>query len=160
MTAPLVADEQGDVSDVAEIAGTRLDDGNWDIGVSLTDLPSRMERNPVSTEVDPEHRVALISLPALGSRRLRRRVRQTVAGVVRQQATQDEELLDSPSSAVRHPGRSPGTSATRCGGCAATSAWSWAWCAPTAPGRLCTSLSRALAGVFATAAVGFITGMT
>ncbi|MFE2519265.1 hypothetical protein [Streptomyces mirabilis] len=50
-----------------------------------------MERNPVSTEVEPEHRVALISLPALGSRRLRRRVRQAVVGVVRQQAAQDEE---------------------------------------------------------------------
>ncbi|SFG98677.1 hypothetical protein [Streptomyces mirabilis] len=104
MTAPLVADEPGDVSDVAEIAGTRLEDGNWDIGVFLTDLPSRMERNPVSTEVDPEHRVALISLPALGSRRLRRRVRQTVAGVVRQQATQDEELLDSPIVGRPAPG--------------------------------------------------------
>ncbi|MFJ9964492.1 hypothetical protein [Streptomyces avermitilis] len=47
-----MADEQGDVSDVAEIAGTPLEDGNWDIGVFLTDLPSRVERNPVSTEVD------------------------------------------------------------------------------------------------------------
>lgn len=90
MTAPLAADEQVDVADVAEIAGTRLEDGDWDIGVFLTDLPSRMERNPVSTEVEPEHRVALISLPALGSRRLRRRVRQVVVGG-RQQAAQDEE---------------------------------------------------------------------
>ncbi|MEU1456697.1 hypothetical protein [Streptomyces avermitilis] len=35
-----MADEQGNVSDVAEIAGTPLEDGNWDIGVFLTDLPS------------------------------------------------------------------------------------------------------------------------
>ncbi|MGW7368732.1 hypothetical protein ACWGI8_36210 [Streptomyces sp. NPDC054841] len=34
-----------------------------------------------------------VSLPALGSRRLRRRVRQAVAGVVRQQAAKDEEPL-------------------------------------------------------------------
>lgn len=67
VTAPLVADEQVDVAHVAEIVGTRLEDGDWDIGVFLTDLPSRMERNPVSTEVEPEHRVALISLLALGS---------------------------------------------------------------------------------------------
>ncbi|MFF2518295.1 hypothetical protein [Streptomyces sp. NPDC058086] len=66
-------------------------EGRRHIGVFLTDLPSRMERNPVSTEVEPEHRVALISLPALGTRRLRRRVRQAVVGVVRQQAAQDEE---------------------------------------------------------------------
>ncbi|GHD80853.1 hypothetical protein GCM10010317_103340 [Streptomyces mirabilis] len=61
-----------------------------------------MERNPVSTEVEPEHRVALISLPALGSRRLRRRVRQAVVGVVRQQAAQDEEPL------ARRRRRAPG----------------------------------------------------
>lgn len=68
MTVPLVADEQVDVAHVAEIVGTRLEDGDWDIGVFLTDLPSRMERNPVSTEVEREHRVALISLPSLGGR--------------------------------------------------------------------------------------------
>jgi hypothetical protein len=33
VTAPLVADEPVDVSDVAEIVGTRLEDGDWDIGV-------------------------------------------------------------------------------------------------------------------------------
>ncbi|MFC9634915.1 hypothetical protein ACFTY8_38120 [Streptomyces mirabilis] len=93
MTAPLTADEQVDVSDVAEIVGTRLADGDWGIGVFLTDLPSRMERSPVSTEVEPEHGVALISLPALGTRRLRSRLRQAVVGVVRQRAAQDEEPL-------------------------------------------------------------------
>ncbi|MFD8077105.1 hypothetical protein ACFV3E_31140 [Streptomyces sp. NPDC059718] len=91
MTLPLVADERVDVSDVAEIVGTRVTDGDRDIGVFLTCLPSRMEREPVSTDVEPEHRVALIALPALGSRRLRRRVRQTVVGDARQQAVQDEE---------------------------------------------------------------------
>lgn len=84
-----MAAEQVDVAHVAEIIGTRLKDGDWDIGVFLTDLPSRAERSPVSTEVDPEPRVALISLPALGSWRLR----QAVVGVVRQQAAQDEEAL-------------------------------------------------------------------
>ncbi|MFE7784164.1 hypothetical protein ACFU5I_24210, partial [Streptomyces libani] len=71
-----MADEPVDVSDVAELVGTGLEDGDWDIGVFLTDLPSRAERNPVSTEADPEHRVALTSLPACRSRRLRRRERQ------------------------------------------------------------------------------------
>ncbi|MGW4912624.1 hypothetical protein [Streptomyces sp. NPDC004270] len=51
MTAPLVAYERVDVSDVAEIVGTRLAEGDWDIGVFLIGLPSLMERNPVSTEV-------------------------------------------------------------------------------------------------------------
>jgi hypothetical protein len=39
--------------------GTRLHDGDWDIGVILTDLPSRVERNPVRTKADPEQGVAL-----------------------------------------------------------------------------------------------------
>ncbi|MFF4352474.1 hypothetical protein [Streptomyces sp. NPDC001530] len=51
MTAPLVADEQVDVSDVAKVVGIRH--GDWDIGVFLTDLPSRAERNPVRTEGRP-----------------------------------------------------------------------------------------------------------
>ncbi|MFE0379183.1 hypothetical protein ACFW1M_27205 [Streptomyces inhibens] len=86
MTAPLVADEQVDVSDVAKVVGTRQEDGDWDIGVFLTDLASRAERNPVRTEVDPEHRVALISLHGLGSRRLRRRS-GAAGGGRRRQAT-------------------------------------------------------------------------
>ncbi len=69
VTAPLLATEQVDASGLAEIVGTHVEDGDWDIGVLLTDLPRRAERNPVSAEVDPEHRTALISLPALGSRR-------------------------------------------------------------------------------------------
>ncbi|MEU9781695.1 hypothetical protein AB0H92_12085 [Streptomyces phaeochromogenes] len=38
---------------------TRLEVRDWDIGVFLTDLPSWAEHNPVRTETDPEHRVAL-----------------------------------------------------------------------------------------------------
>lgn len=39
--------------------GTRREDGDGDIGVFLTDLPSRVEHNPLRIEADPEHRVAL-----------------------------------------------------------------------------------------------------
>ncbi|MGY5125128.1 hypothetical protein [Streptomyces nigrescens] len=121
---------------MAEIVGTRLEDGDWDIGVFLTDLPSRMERNPVSTEVDPEHRVALISLLALGSRRLRRRVRQAVAGVVRQQTAQDEEPLASLVVGRPAPGEIPGASVPRCGGWAT---WKAAWpCSWNATPRNCS----------------------
>ncbi|MFC9883237.1 hypothetical protein ACFVJW_27140 [Streptomyces libani] len=125
MTAPLVADEPVDVSDVAELVGTGLEDGDWDIGVFLTDLPSRAERNPVSTEADPEHRVALTSLPACRSRRLRRRERQAVVGVVRQQTAQDEEPLASPVVGRPAPGEIPGAKPARCGAWAATSAPLW-----------------------------------
>ncbi|MEI5132672.1 hypothetical protein RB199_11305 [Streptomyces libani] len=126
VTAPLVADEPVDVSDVAEIVGTRLEDGDWDIGVFLTDLPSRAERNPVSTEAAPEHRVALTSLPACRSRHLRRRrERQAVVGVVRQQTAQDEEPLASPVVGRPAPGEIPGAKPARCGAWAVTSASLW-----------------------------------
>ncbi|OIK04737.1 hypothetical protein [Streptomyces monashensis] len=39
--------------------GTRLEDGDWATSVFFTELPSRAEHNPVRTEADPEHRVAL-----------------------------------------------------------------------------------------------------
>lgn len=53
-----------------------------------------MERKPVSSEVEPEHRVALIALPVLGSRHLRRRGRQATG------CAGPRVLI--PSSAVRH----------------------------------------------------------
>ncbi|MGW7381703.1 hypothetical protein [Streptomyces sp. NPDC054794] len=39
--------------------GTRLEDGDRDISVFFTDLPSRAEHNPVRIEADSEHKVAL-----------------------------------------------------------------------------------------------------
>ncbi|MEU2752138.1 hypothetical protein ABZ613_38700 [Streptomyces collinus] len=57
-TAPLAAKVQVEVRPGRNV-GTRLEDGDWDIGIFLTDLPSRAEHNPVRTEADPEHRVAL-----------------------------------------------------------------------------------------------------
>lgn len=54
----------------------------WDIGIFLTDLPRRAPLSPVSVELNPERRIALVSLPALGSRRLRRRVEKAVVGIV------------------------------------------------------------------------------
>lgn len=143
---------------------TRLEDGDWDIGVFLTYLPSRAEHNPVRTEADPEHRGALSHarprLPASA-------VPGAAGGGRRRQAqaAQDEEPLVPPSSAVRRPGRNPGTSATRCQGCArppGPGRCSPEPCMRAAPasGSGCPSLSRALADVFATAAVGFLNGTT
>ncbi|MET9174273.1 hypothetical protein ABZX64_24955 [Streptomyces misionensis] len=159
VTAPLVANEQVDVSDVAEIVGTHLEDGDWDIGVFLTDLPRRAEHNPVSTEVDSEHRIALISLPALGSRRLRRRVRQAVVGAVRQLTAQDEKPLDS---LVGRPAPAEESNRERyvVPGLRGHVRLVLGMVRANRPWRLFTSLSRAMAGVFATAAVGFVNATT
>ncbi|MFF0290406.1 hypothetical protein [Streptomyces sp. NPDC005262] len=160
MTEPLVADEQADVSSLAEIVEARGEDGDWDIGVFLTDLPRRAARNPVSTEVDPERRIALISLPALGSRRLPRRVRQAVVDVVRQLTAQDEEPLDSP--VVGRPAPSEESKRERyvVPGLRGHVRLVLGMVRANRPWRLFTSLSRAMAGVFATAAVGFLNNTT
>ncbi len=55
------------MSDVAETSAPRLEDGDWDICVFFTDLPSRAEHNPVRTEADPEHRVADQQADVFGS---------------------------------------------------------------------------------------------
>ncbi|MEV6212439.1 hypothetical protein [Kitasatospora sp. NPDC051914] len=117
VTAPLVADEQVDASDVAEVIGTRQEDGDRDIGVFLTDLPSRAERNPVRTEVDPERRVALISLHGLGSRRLRRRS-GAAGGGRRRQATDraGRRAAGFRSRRPSAPGSGRSANATRCQG--------------------------------------------
>lgn len=57
-TAPLGSERAGRYVRRGRSVGTRLEDGDWDIGVFLTDLPSLAEHDPVRTEADPEHRVA------------------------------------------------------------------------------------------------------
>ncbi|MFD9223652.1 hypothetical protein ACFWDI_27460 [Streptomyces sp. NPDC060064] len=83
-TAPLSVSEQADVSDTAEAVRSHLDGAEWDVAIFLTDLPRRARLYPISVEVDTALRAALISLPALGVRRLRRQVRQAVVDVVRE----------------------------------------------------------------------------
>ncbi|MFC9250746.1 hypothetical protein [Amycolatopsis thailandensis] len=56
----------------------------WDLLVLVTDLPRRAGRKPIVAGVDVEHGVAMISLPALGAVRVRRRVRALLVRVVRQ----------------------------------------------------------------------------
>lgn len=57
-TAPLGSERAGRCVRRGRSVGTRLEDGDWDIGVFLTDLPSLAEHDPVRTEAAPEHRVA------------------------------------------------------------------------------------------------------
>ncbi|MFG2660126.1 hypothetical protein [Streptomyces sp. NPDC048425] len=160
VTEPLLADEQADVSGLAEIVENRLADRDWDIGVFLTDLPRRAARNPVSTEVDPERRIALISLPALGSRRLPRRVRQTVVGVVRQLTAQDEKPLESPVVGRPAPREESQCERYVVPGLRGHVRLVLGMVRANRPWLLFTSLSRAMAGVFATAAVGFLNSAT
>ncbi|WP_280222010.1 hypothetical protein [Nocardia neocaledoniensis] len=54
----------------------------WDLALCITDLPLRDGAAVLVAEVDPDHQVALISLPALGGSRLRHRLRELAVRVV------------------------------------------------------------------------------
>jgi uncharacterized membrane protein len=58
-----------------------LDEG-WDLALVVTDIPLRHDRRAVSTQASRTHRVAVVSLPALGTLHVRRRLRQTLLELV------------------------------------------------------------------------------
>ena len=55
---------------------------DWDLAVFVTDLPLRLSRRPLLTHASPTHGVALVSLPALGVRRVNRRLVDSIATAV------------------------------------------------------------------------------
>jgi hypothetical protein len=65
-----------------DAAHRRLLREDWELAICLTDLPLRIGRHPVAGHASPTHRIALVSVPALGPARLRRRVLETALGVV------------------------------------------------------------------------------
>ncbi|MES4889639.1 hypothetical protein [Streptomyces sp. NPDC096012] len=166
-TAPLAGAEQADVSDIAEAVNRHLHGIEWDIAVFITDLPRRARLYPISVEVDSQHRAAVISLPALGVPRLRRRVRQAIVDIVRQLVTQ-EDVLEHPEVIGRRPHEAGA-------GADAASGMPRRYVVPglrghvrlvagmvhaNRPWRLFGSLSRGMAGVFATATVLFMNTAT
>jgi hypothetical protein len=79
----------------------------WDLVVGLTELPLHdREGRHLLVESDPEHRTAVVSLPALGGLRMRARARRTVHSLVSAMAdpsTEDEHRVALPH--VRGPWR-------------------------------------------------------
>jgi hypothetical protein len=65
---------------------------DWDLVVVLTDLPLRVARRPVVAHASPVHGVAVLSVPALGSVAVRRRVREALVRLF-------DALLGEPSDA-------------------------------------------------------------
>ncbi|BCL18270.1 hypothetical protein ACPCBX_06300 [Streptomyces tuirus] len=158
-TAPLVADEQLEVSSVTDVVRPFLPEGDWDVGVFLTDLPRRAGLEPVSIEVSPEDRIALVSLPALGSWRMRQRARHVVADVVGMLTRAHADLVPSPEEAGRLEAAGPGEDDRKrfiVPGLRGHLSLVTGMVRANRPWRLFTTLSRALAGVFATAAFGLI----
>jgi hypothetical protein len=80
-TRPLSLDADGNIPTVdigrAE-AGTR----GWDVVVLVTDLPRRAGTDPILADYSGAQRVGLLSVPALGAIRLRRRAQEAVVYLV------------------------------------------------------------------------------
>ena len=60
----------------------RLLEGDWDLGVVVTDLPLKVGGRPVSRHLSPTHSLAVLSLPALGALHLRQRLRRALVELI------------------------------------------------------------------------------
>jgi hypothetical protein len=77
-------------TELVDAAHRRLLAEDWEMAICLTDLPLRVGRRPLAGHASPTHRVALVSVPALGPTSLGRRTVQTALGML-------QVLLDLPS---------------------------------------------------------------
>jgi hypothetical protein len=69
-------------TELIDAAHQRLLREDWELALCLTDLPLRVGRRPVEGQASPTHRVAVLSMPALGAARLRRRALDTAVGLI------------------------------------------------------------------------------
>jgi hypothetical protein len=69
-------------TELIDAAHERLLREDWEMALCLTDLPLRVGRRAVVGHASPTHRVALLSVPALGAARLRRRALDTALGLL------------------------------------------------------------------------------
>ena len=72
-----------DDDEIVAATRQRLLAEDWDLALTLTDVPLEVDRRPVVGSASPLHGVALLSLPALGAVGLRKRALQTALGLVR-----------------------------------------------------------------------------
>jgi hypothetical protein len=70
-------------TELIDAAHQRLLGEDWELALSLTDLPLRIRRRTVVAHASPTHRVAVISLPGLGPARLRPNALETATGMIR-----------------------------------------------------------------------------
>src|SRR4051812_21088885 len=80
-----VTDESADATDVGELkeaAREQMRERGWEMSVVLTDLPLLSGRRPVTAHASAQHRVAVVSVPALGAVNLEQRVVDAVVNAV------------------------------------------------------------------------------
>jgi hypothetical protein len=86
-------------TELVDAAHRRLLAEDWEMAICLTDMPLRIGRRPLAGHASPTHRVALVSVPALGPRNVGRRASQTALGML-------QVLLDLPPDLPPSDGRS------------------------------------------------------
>jgi len=65
-------------AEIVKAARKILLDKGWDVVICLTDLPLHVEQRPVVAHANPVRNVAIVSVPALGARGARHRIRETI----------------------------------------------------------------------------------
>jgi hypothetical protein len=88
-------------TEIFAAARRRLLEGDWDLGVVVTDLPLRLGGRPVLRHVSPTHGIAIVSLPALGAIHLRRRLRRTLVELVGELVGDSDESRNGDGPLVR-----------------------------------------------------------
>jgi uncharacterized membrane protein len=82
VTEPLLADPAHGGIEVIDVARERMRAEGWDMAVCISDLPLRIGRRPVVAHASATHRVALLSLPALGALHMHRRAQDAIVRLV------------------------------------------------------------------------------
>jgi hypothetical protein len=85
-------------TELVDAAHRRLLAEDWEMAICLTDIPLRIGRRPLAGHASPTHRVALVSVPALGPRNVGGRAVQTALGML-------QVLLDLPPNLPTSDGR-------------------------------------------------------
>ena len=114
VTDPLVA-PPAQTTELIDAAHQRLLREDWELALCLTDLPLRMGRRAVAGHASPTHRVAVLSVPALGPARLRRGALDTAVELVsvllgepRETISLRRRLVDLAELADEDPAHGPG----------------------------------------------------
>jgi hypothetical protein len=171
---PLVTDglvtPPAPATELIDAAHDRLLREDWELAVCLTDLPLRIGRRPAAGHASPTHRIALVSVPALGPARLRRHALEVVTDLVDTilgEVSGDEHasrgrrermhrrLIDLSALADEDPARGPtGLAALASGGRLRLLG---GMVRANRPWRLTARLYRALIAALATAAFALVT---
>ena len=76
-------------SEIFAAGRRKLLEGDWDLGVVVTDLPLNVGGRAVSRQLSPTHGLAVLSLPALGAIHLRPRLRRALVQLIDELAGRD-----------------------------------------------------------------------